>query len=71
MTQLERIDAGRNMARFYRLDVQPSFFGWSAVFEWGRLGRPGRAHVALFDTEAAAEAACQQRAAEKRRRGYT
>ena len=32
---LHRIDAARNMHRYYRLDVQPDLFG-----EWGRIGRP-------------------------------
>lgn len=39
---LRRIDAAQNMARFYRLDVQPDLFGgWSFIREWGRIGRPG------------------------------
>ena len=39
---LTRIDNHRNMARFYKLDIQPTLFGeWSLVREWGRIGRPG------------------------------
>jgi predicted DNA-binding WGR domain protein len=39
---LARIDADKNMSRFYKLDVQPTLFGeWSLVKEWGRIGRPG------------------------------
>jgi predicted DNA-binding WGR domain protein len=38
---LLRIDEDSNMARFYKLDVQPTLFGeWSLVREWGRIGRP-------------------------------
>jgi len=30
------------MARFYKIDVQPTLFGeWAAVREWGRFGRAG------------------------------
>jgi predicted DNA-binding WGR domain protein len=40
---LRRIDATRNMHRFYRLDVQPDFFvGVLLVKEWGRIGARGR-----------------------------
>lgn len=39
---LRRVDPSRNMARFYRLDVQPDLFGGcSFVREWGRIGRGG------------------------------
>ncbi|MCK1301961.1 WGR domain-containing protein [Bradyrhizobium sp. 24] len=37
---LTRIDNRRNMARFYKLDLQPTLFDeWSIVREWGRIGR--------------------------------
>ena len=43
---LVRIDEGRNMARFYKLDVQPTLFGeWSLVREWARTGRSGTVRV--------------------------
>ena len=36
---LVHIDADKNMARFYKLVVQPTLFGeWSLVREWGRMG---------------------------------
>ena len=39
---LTRINDRRNMARFYKLDVQPTLFGeWSFIREWGRIGRAG------------------------------
>jgi predicted DNA-binding WGR domain protein len=39
---LIRTDSRRNMARFCKLDVQPTLFGeWSLVREWGRIGRDG------------------------------
>lgn len=47
--ELHRLDPARNMARFYRLDVQPSLFGWSVVSEWGRIGRPGAGQLRLSE----------------------
>ncbi|WP_407114748.1 WGR domain-containing protein [Bradyrhizobium sp. LMG 9283] len=46
---LTRIDNHRNMARFYRLDIQPTLFGeCSLAMEWGRIG--GRGPFALRNT---------------------
>lgn len=43
---LTRVDASQNMARYYRMTVQPTLFGeWSVVREWGRLGRGGQVRV--------------------------
>jgi predicted DNA-binding WGR domain protein len=68
---LIRIDAARNMRRFYRLDVQPDLFGGFAVVkEWGRIGARGRMMDELHATEAIAAAAMQRQADRKRRRGY-
>ena len=40
---LHRIDPSRNMARFYRLSIEPNLFGGvSLVRTWGRIGREGR-----------------------------
>ncbi len=36
MINLVRVDDGKNMARFYTLDVQPTLFGeWAVIYEWG------------------------------------
>lgn len=36
---LERLDAARNMARYYRLSIVETLFGdWAMVREWGRIG---------------------------------
>ena len=62
---LHRIDAARQMRRFYRMDIQPDLFGgFSLVREFGRIGQPGHLRLASFDTEAEAAAALarQQRA---------
>lgn len=69
---LTRTDASRNMARFYRLDVQPDLFGqWSLVREWGRIGSGGQVRVAPYPSEDLARAAQEMAAAGKIRRGYT
>jgi len=56
---LYRIDAARNMSRFYRLDLQPDLFGaWCLMREWGRIGQPGQVRQVPYPTRA------------KQRRGY-
>lgn len=68
---LRHVDEARNMARFYRLDVQPDLFGgWSLVREWGRIGRPGQVRLDPYPSAAAAEAALARLRAAKARRGY-
>jgi predicted DNA-binding WGR domain protein len=71
-TTLTRIDPARNMARFYRLDVQPDLFGgWSLWREWGRLGSSGQVRHAPYPTAEAAETARQMIEQAKRKRGYS
>jgi predicted DNA-binding WGR domain protein len=68
---LRRTDAGRNMFRFYRLDVQPDLFGaWCVLREWGRIGAAGQTRTVPYPTPTEAEVAllCQRRA--KEQRGY-
>ena len=39
------------MARFYKIDVQPTLFGeWAAVREWGRIGRAGTVRIEAHPT---------------------
>lgn len=48
---LPRTDSCRNMARFYKLDIQPTLFGeWSFVPEWGRIRRAGTVRVEAYCT---------------------
>ena len=68
--QLYKINPAENMARFYRLDVQPALFVWSAVYEWGRIGAAGTVKLDLFSTEAEAQSAVERKRREKERRGY-
>jgi predicted DNA-binding WGR domain protein len=69
--ELRRIDAARNMRRFYRLDVQPDLFGGFLLLkQWGRIGARGRIVADRFDDATLAVAALAQHAARKARRGY-
>ncbi|WP_275949213.1 WGR domain-containing protein [Bradyrhizobium septentrionale] len=48
---LVRIDADKKMARFYKLDVQPTLFGeWAVIREWGRIGRGGTVRSTPYGT---------------------
>lgn len=68
---LRRIDAARNMRRFYELGVQPTLFGgFSLVRAWGRIGSAGQCKVETFDREAEATEALNRLMRAKRRRGY-
>lgn len=68
---LERIDPALNMARYYRLSVEPSLFGDAAlVIEWGRLGTRGRRRQRLFPAFEEAIEKWRQIERAKRRKGY-
>jgi predicted DNA-binding WGR domain protein len=69
---LMRVDPARKMARFYRLDVQPTLFGdFEVVKEWGRIGRAGQVRSSTpFPTSAEADAALARHRKVKERRGY-
>jgi predicted DNA-binding WGR domain protein len=64
---LTRIDERRHVARFYKLDIQPTLFGgWSFIREWGRIGRAGKVLVELHETHGTADLALISKWAEKR-----
>ena len=68
---LTRRDASRNMARFYRLDVQPDLFGqWTLWREWGRIGRGGQVRMDTFATADQAAVALDKLRHAKVCRGY-
>jgi predicted DNA-binding WGR domain protein len=68
---LHRIDPARNMARFYRLSSALSLFGDICVVrEWGRIGRPGRMRIDLYEKVEEAAAARLALERSKQRRGY-
>jgi predicted DNA-binding WGR domain protein len=68
---LHRVDAARNMARFYAMSIETTLFGGrSLVRNWGRIGTWGRYKIELFGDEAAAETAMARLARIKSGRGY-
>ena len=68
---MRRIDAGRNMKRFYKLDVQPDLFGgFTLISEWGRIGHAGQVRTRTFSTSGEAFSAQQRKWCEKAKRGY-
>jgi predicted DNA-binding WGR domain protein len=68
---LTRIDAGRNMARYYRMTVQPTLFGeWAVVREWGRLGSGGQVRVVPYPSKGEAVELVSAIVRRKSQRGY-
>ena len=68
---LRRVDPARNMARYYRVAVEPTLFGWSAVVrDWGRIGRSARRRLDLYGDEDQAVVAADRLLRSKLRRGY-
>jgi predicted DNA-binding WGR domain protein len=68
---LERIDANRNMARYYRLSVVRTLLGdWSMIREWGRIGRRGGRREHWCGTADEASQLLGDHIAERRGRGY-
>lgn len=71
MTLLHRVDATKNMARFYALSLQRSLFGDVLLVRcWGRIGTKGRLRSEWFETERAAADALHRLEHLKGRRGY-
>jgi predicted DNA-binding WGR domain protein len=68
---LDRYDPTCNMARYYVLSIEPSLFGDATLIrEWGRIGRPGRTRIELYETQPKAVEALETWLERKRRRGY-
>ncbi|MCJ9729447.1 WGR domain-containing protein [Bradyrhizobium sp. PRIMUS42] len=68
---LRRIDAARNMRRFYALSTQSTLFGeMSLIRNWGRIGTNRKSMVQTFDGSAEAVEAFGRLERAKRRRGY-
>lgn len=67
----QRIDAKRNMARYYLLTIQPTLFGETAVVRtWGRIGKAGGEMTEVFGTEIDAVSRFLELLLQKRKRGY-
>ena len=70
-THLKKRDPRRNLARFYRMVVQPNLFGeWTLHREWGRIGQGGRTRMDWYNREEDAVAELLALENGKRRRGY-
>lgn len=70
--RLERIDAARNMWRYYDLAVHPTLFGEHALVRtWGRIGAAGQRKIMTFANLDEATRALKRLEAVKRRRGYS
>lgn len=68
---VQRVDATRNMARYYRLAIQPTLFGNICVVRnWGRIGTRGQERVDFFDNEKQALSVFLEILRAKRRKGY-
>ena len=68
---LRRIEAERNMRRFYRLGLQPDLFGGcTLVREWGRIGYGGNLRFDRYPDEGQAVDALITLATAKGQRGY-
>ncbi|MBY3122871.1 WGR domain-containing protein [Rhizobium leguminosarum] len=67
----QRVDASRNMARYYTLAIESTLFGETAVLRsWGRIGRRGCKRTDVFGTEQEAVAHFLDLARRKHRKGY-
>jgi predicted DNA-binding WGR domain protein len=70
---LERIDRGRNIARYCVLSIEPTLFArLTLVRRWGRIGSLGRERLQFFpgDDIAQAQVTLETWLARKRKRGY-
>ncbi len=68
---VERTDAGKNMARFYAMSIEPTLFGEVCVVRrWGRIGSGGQRMVHHFQREEEAVGLFLELLRQKRRRGY-
>ncbi|NGQ93330.1 WGR domain-containing protein [Rhodobacter sp. HX-7-19] len=68
---LERCDPGRNLARFYRLELCQTLFGEVVlVRRWGRIGTRGRVFQSVMESQTDGERSLQYWHQKKHRRGY-
>ena len=68
---LERCDATRNLARYYRLSVVQTLFGqWAMVREWGRIGSGGQSREHWCGSQDEAADLLTTHLKERQRRGY-
>ena len=67
----ERIDASKNMARYYAMELSDTLFGQTCLTRsWGRIGRKGQSKTHHFDKEHEAVCLFLELMRRKRARGY-
>lgn len=68
---MKRVDATRNMHRFYTMTVQRDLFGGANLIrEWGRIGSSGTLSITSHSDEGKAINALSDIAYAKQKRGY-
>ncbi|CVI25024.1 conserved hypothetical protein [Agrobacterium tumefaciens str. B6] len=68
---VERIDAAKNMARFYAMQISVSLFGETCLTRrWGRIGTSGQMMIQNFGREEEAVRLFLDLTRQKRARGY-
>jgi predicted DNA-binding WGR domain protein len=68
---LTRVDASRNMRRFYGLGLVRSLWGEVGLArQWGRIGSQGQRRTDWHESAGSAAAELQRLAQTKQRKGY-
>lgn len=68
---VERIDASKNMARYYAMTIEPNLFGEAClIHRWGRIGARGQRREHHFAREEEAVRLFLQLLRKRRSRGY-
>lgn len=68
---VERIDAEKNMARYYAMSIEPNLFGEACLIRrWGRIGATGQRREHHFAQEDEAVRLFLQLLRKRRSRGY-
>lgn len=68
---IQRVDPARNMARYYRLAIEPTLSGSVCVVRnWGRIGTRGQERIQFFENEKQALSHFLDILRQKRRKGY-
>ena len=69
---VEHVDASRNMARYYAMEISTTLFGDTCLTRhWGRIGRQGQSKVHHFKREEEAVHLFLDLTRQKRARGYS
>jgi predicted DNA-binding WGR domain protein len=71
MAYLTRTDPGRNVDRFYVVEVMPDLFGkWTVLREWGRRGSPGAVRLDSYRRQDDARISAQRTIKRRLHHGY-